>query len=483
MPDGGPRRATRYLGYLRLRPFDVSTAEGRGAERQRRIALTAVSSGAARVVAVGTSLAAIPIALRYLGPERYGVWATLAAISTMLVFADLGIGNGLLNLIAEAMSRGDPAAARRAVSTALVTLTLIAVALAAIFLVVFPIVPWSQVINVQSPLISGEAAPAVAAAAAMFVLSIPLGVVQRIQLGMQQGFRNSLWLAVGSILSLLGLLVAIALNAGLPAVVLALTGGPVLALALNWIVLLRQGGDWVRPSLRLAAAEPARRLARLGSLFFVLQLSFAIAYQSDVVIAGHLLGLEAASTYSVTLRLFLFGQSLATMVLIPLWPAYTEAIGRGDLRWVRATLRRSVIAAAILTTAWSIFLVLVGPSLLFRWLAPGIEPPFALIVGAAIWAIVSTTFSGVAMLLNAASVIRFQVITALVMVVVSVALSWLLALWVGLAGIIWGTLIAYVLCVGIPILTYLPRLIARLGRAGAVINQPSRPETPENVPS
>jgi O-antigen/teichoic acid export membrane protein len=457
-----PTRIGRYVDYLRLRPFETATATGRGAERQRRLALTALASAAARIVAIATSLAAIPLALGYLGPERYGLYATLSAVSTILVFADFGIGNGLLNLIAESSGHGDTAAARRSVSTAVFTLTAIALALGLVLAVAFAVVPWSSLANVHSATAVGEAAPAVGVAALAFVLSIPLGVVQRIQLGMQEGFRNSVWVAAGSVLSLVGVLLAIAIDAGTPGIVLALMGGPVLAMALNWVALQRRDLEWTRPSWSFVDSTIGRRLARLGFLFFVLQLCFAVSYQSDVLIAARVIGPEAAATYSVTLRLFLFGQSLATMVLIPLWPAYAEAIQRGDLPWVRRTLRRSIVAAALVTAGWSVLMAIGGPLLVFGLMAPGLTPPLALIAGAAVWAVLSTTFSAGAMVLNAASVIRFQVVTAVLMLVASVGLSWVMAIWYGLGGVIWGTVIAYLVCVGGPMVFYLPRLLARL---------------------
>ena len=457
-----PAWIARSVDYLRLRPFDTATATGRGAERQRRLALTAVASAVARIVAIATSLAAIPLALRYLGPERYGLYATLSAVSTILVFADFGIGNGLLNLVAESVGSGDTAAARRSVSTAVVTLTAIAVVLGLVLAAALLLVPWSSLANVHSPTAVAEAGPAVGVAALAFVLSIPLAVVQRIQLGMQEGFRNSLWVATGSVLSLAGVVIAIAADAGTPGVALALMGGPVLAMALNWVALQHRGLDWTRPAWGFVNRTIGRRLARLGFLFFVLQLSFAVSYQSDVLIAARVIGPEAAATYSVTLRLFLFGQSIATMILIPLWPAYAEAIQRGDLSWVRSTLRRSIVGAGLVTTGWSVCMTIGGPLLIFGLLAPGLNPPPALIAGAAVWAVVSTTFSAGAMLLNAASVIRFQVITALVMLVASVGLSWVMAIWYGLGGVVWGTVLAYVLCVGVPMIVYLPKLIAGL---------------------
>jgi hypothetical protein len=50
----------------------------------------------------------------------------------------------------------------------------------------------------------------------MFLINLPLGIVQRIQLGYQEGFQNNLWSIAGSLLGLTGVLLAIELKSGLP---------------------------------------------------------------------------------------------------------------------------------------------------------------------------------------------------------------------------------------------------------------------------
>jgi len=70
----------------------------------------------------------------------------------------------------------------------------------------------------------------------------------------------------------------------------------------------------------------------------------------------------------------------------------------------------------------------------------------------------------VAMLLNGASIMRFQVITALSMTVVSVTASIVGANAFGVAGIIWGTVLAFVVCTALPTAIYLPGVLRQLGR-------------------
>ena len=122
-------------------------------------------------------------------------------------------------------------------------------------------------------------------------------------------------------------------------------------------------------------------------------------------VAAAVLGPDAAATYAVTLRMFMLVPSMVGLVLLALWPAYTEAIARGDASWVRHTLRRSVIAASAASLASSALLVVAGPALIGLLTGDRVDPPFALLIGAAIWAVVNATFNGVTVLFNAASIV------------------------------------------------------------------------------
>ena len=96
-------RVKHYLNYLRIKPFDTSTNLGRAQERQRRFILTVLSNFAIKGITLFTTIISIRLTVNYLGAERFGMWALISTFSAMLAFADLGIGNGLLNSISDAL--------------------------------------------------------------------------------------------------------------------------------------------------------------------------------------------------------------------------------------------------------------------------------------------------------------------------------------------------------------------------------------------
>jgi O-antigen/teichoic acid export membrane protein len=450
------------------RQFDSSASPGtndvRRADRERRAAASSIAAIVARFLSLALSFLVVPLTIGYLGIERYGMLAALTGLMSMLVFADLGLSNGLMNIVSDANGKDDKSAAAIAVSSGFFMLAFVAIVVAAVFVLGFPYVDWAQLLGVKTASAVADAGPTAVVLLTLFVIGLPLGTIERIRLAYQEGFLNATAAIGAALLSLAALILVIVAGGGLPLVVLAISLPPVLALAINGLFLLRRR-PWLMPRFRRFQRPMAVRLARLGFLFFVLQLAVAVAYQSDVVVAAAVLGAGAAATYAVTLKVFLLVPSLVAMFLVTLWPAYTEALARHDGAWIRRTLRRSIWIALGATGVASLVLVIAGSWFIRTWTRNAVDPPFELLVGAALWAVVSTGFNAVAMLLNAASVMAFQVVAAVSMAALSITLSIALANTIGLAGIIWGTLLAYILVSALPVCIYLPRVLRQFGIA------------------
>jgi O-antigen/teichoic acid export membrane protein len=444
---------------LRTGDPDLASEPGRAAERHRRVALSALSSGLAWATSVLAAFVIVPVVLHHLGSERYGVFATITALAGLVGWADLGIGNGLINEVATAEGRDDRAAVERAVSTAFFTLVTLAVVLAVLFGVVYPFVPWPSVFNVSGQEASGVGA-AVAAFAVGVLLAMPLTVVQRTQIGMQEAFVASAWQTLGSLAGLAGVVATVAVGASLPYIVLAVSVTPALALLGNGAQLFYRRRTWLRPSLGRVNRATAGRLLRTGSLFFVLQVAVAVAYESDALVLTQILGPRAVTTYSVTMRLFLVVPAFAGFALAPLWPAYSEAIARGDGQWVRRTLWRAVRAGLLLSVGGAAILALMARPVVHLW--AGFSPPPLLIAAAALWIVVMTIAAVLAAFLNGARVIRAQIVLALLMMGANLGLSIVFTRWLGVSGVIWGSIAAQSAVVAIVLTALVPRVLSRV---------------------
>lgn len=454
-------RVRKFILLIRLRPFDIYTPEGRSSERHRRIFWTTVGSALATAVSIITSIITVSISLSYLGVERFGMWLLLISFKAMLVFADLGIGNGLLNLVSTAYGRDDRDNVKIQISSALAILGLISCIISIVFIVIYPMVHWDAVFNVTTEQASKEAGPTIAIFMFCSILNIPISIVSRIFDGYQEAYINSLWSVIGNITSLLFLFLFINLNTGLPFIVLALVGAPLLAQIFNGLFLFLHQKTWLKPKISFFSIKSTITILRLGSLFFILQLATSIGYESDTLLITQFIGVEAVADYAIPKRLFSMATIILGFVLSPLWPAYSEAISRKDSDWVKYIFFRSLRLSIFFGIVSAILLVSFSRLIIKMWVGEVIFPTWLLLIGLASWLILYSTLAPCAMLLNGASIVKFQVIIAIMMTTVNILCSILLVQKIGVPGPIFGTVISQIVCVLLPTIIFLKHYLKR----------------------
>jgi O-antigen/teichoic acid export membrane protein len=446
---------------LQFHAFDTSTEEGRSKERYRRLAWNTATSLAARLVSMLTVFATARLALNYLGNERYGLWMTLSSIVTLLGFADLGVGNGLLNEVSHAHGRRDHVAMRAAISSSLLILGLVGLGLLALLTFGYGFLPWDRLFNVKSVLSRSEAGPASAVFLACFALNLPLGTISRVYTGLQEAFVANLWQMGGNLLALAAVLTAVLTKAGLPWLVLALAAPPLLMLGVAGSFLFFRHRPWLKPSLTLASGPSARRLLGRGVFFLGFSVLSPLAFYSDNLIVAHLVSAEAVAGYAVTAKLFGLCTLLAGMVTGALWPAYAEANARQDYAWIQKALLRTLSWGSLTVCLPAAILCFIAPWVLRLWLGQALHPDMILLIGLALWALMSHVGFTVGNFLWSLNLLKYDLTISVGMTALALALKLGLTWKYGVPGVVWGLVIAYFLSC-LPHLWFIPRLFKRL---------------------
>jgi O-antigen/teichoic acid export membrane protein len=230
----------------------------------------------------------------------------------------------------------------------------------------------------------------------------------------------------------------------------------------------------LRPRLSSVKLSTVRLLGRSGWLFFVLGIAAAVGYQSDALVISVRLGANRVPEYVLPFRLFSLIPTFLGFFVLPLWATHAESLQRGEAERVRRTLRLSLMLSAAIATVASIILVFVSPAVIRLWAGPSVPTPsLGLLCCLALLAIALGLSGPIAMLLNGADVIGFQVAVASLMMVVNLVLSIALVVPIGVAGPPLATALAQVFCVLLPCAVYTRRLFDqhRLP-AGPVLQQP-----------
>ena len=432
----------KFKDILQFSSHKSDTDTGKSKERYRRILLTGGSTAIVKILSASINLITVPLTVNYLGAERYGLWMAISSIMALMSFADLGLGNGLLNAISKAHGKNSIKDAQTAVSSTFYMLLSISILLLLIFLIIYPFIEWQILFNAQFKLAIEESGPTMFVLVIIFLINMPLGIARRIQDGYQEGFKFQIWLIVGSIISLAGLLICIYLETGLPWLVFAFSSGQLTATLLNGIVLFGKRRNELLPRFSHFDFIAGKHLFRAGLIFFLLGFFTLLGNVTDGIILSHTLGPASVAGFEIVKKIFLF--SMFTQFIIqPLWPAFGEALESGDYNWARKTLTKAIKLSILSSAIISLPLLLFGKQIITVWVGPEFVPSWSLLIGFYVFVLFANYGGVMSTFLNSGALIKKQLLIIVLASVSSVFLKIVLSINFGVSGAIWATLIAY----------------------------------------
>jgi O-antigen/teichoic acid export membrane protein len=375
----------------------------------------------------------------------YGVWVTIGTTLAMLAVMDLGIGNTLTNSISKAYALGSKQLAGLYTASAFWMMFALALFLAGIGYPLWHVLNFGSIFNIHDPFAIRQSRDAVGVAYVIFLLGLPVNLINRILGGYQQLQIANYFSAAGAVLSLLAIVATTYFRGGLVVLVLAYSGSLLLSSMICMFWLFFSHMPWLLPSLSKVHIATAKQMLSFGGMMFLLQLSGLIVFNSDNLVIAHFMGPSQVTPYNVTWRLVGYAAILQTLLMPALWPAYSEAIVRGDAAWVRSTYRRTMWATMLFASACCLIFLLIGRSFIRIWAGPAAVPSEGLLIAMCVWTLIGTMMNNEATVLVAANEIRLQTALSLVAAPVNLCLSIFLVRRIGAIGVILGTIVSYIL--------------------------------------
>ncbi len=424
--------------------------ESRSIERYRLAILAMLANCLSSVLGMCVLLLTVPMTLPYLGAERFGVWMTVSSFAAFLSFLDFGIGNGIINRVAEANVKSEKEELAFVATHGLLILTVIG---ALIALITYPLIiylPWEKIIKLEEAQNAAEINLTIIVFHILFSISIPLGGILKIYQGLQMAWQPHLIRGLASIASLAAVYVLAEQQAGIPALLIATYGiqtiFPVfLLLSLTKKKILRIGAlnsmDWMAQS---------SMLFKSGGLFLILQVGGLLVWSVDSVIIAATLGAASVTQFVLVQRIFQFVLVPIGIATSPLWGAYADAHARGDELFVARTLRKTIIFTIVISLVSVVILSLLFPKIFEIWIDRAEYVPAALIWSYAGLVFLMATGSTFSVFMNGTGRLRMQVALISLFCIIVIPLKYFGVANSGVEGLICATIMGYMLIVVVP---------------------------------
>ncbi|MBI3769764.1 MAG: polysaccharide biosynthesis protein [Deltaproteobacteria bacterium] len=311
---------------------------------RKRILHNVASNYAAMLLSLGVGLLLTPFVLARLGPTIYGLWALVGSIVSYGSLLDFAISAAIIKYVAEHRARGEHAAAREMVATAVAVYLVVGAIVAALTIAVAPAV--ASLIQVP---------PDQRATVARLVLLMGIGVALAIPCSTPTAVLRGLHR-----FDLAGLLIVVStLVRATGIVAVLLLGGGVLGLAavnIAVLVLMQAPSVWliyrVAPELRFGVRDASitrlRRVLSFSSSLAVMNTAGHLQTKTDEIVIGALMPLRAVTPYAIAHRLSDLPQILTDQfmrVLLPIASELEAGVQRERLLRLYITATRLTLVA------------------------------------------------------------------------------------------------------------------------------------------
>lgn len=375
--------------------------------RNRRILAGIIGGAIGRSAALLAPFIVMPVLLKHLGHTNFGVWMTALSITSMSMFVDLGVGNGLLTKLSSAYGRQDFSEMRGLISSAYAALIAISASL-------LGVLGLALLILYSGPFhwAGGEgASPAVWIAVvclATFLAGVPASLIQKVFYACQLVWLSNVWQVAGAIFSVLACLGAIQLGWGFWQVIAAYSVPPVIMMIVAAMWFFRRQPE-LTPRLREVSTENVRKLLAIGARFLLLGVATSIALNVDNVIIANKLGPAVVTEYAVPAKLASVLGLMVTTLFLPLWPANAEALVRGDFAWIRRSTRLMSLVGGGSVAVVGVGLVIFSNTIMSLWMGTTFRDQHLVLGFLVTTFILMAVTSPSQMLLNSAGSLKVQI--------------------------------------------------------------------------
>lgn len=304
--------------------------------------ISALLNLALKPISMILSFVYIPLLITYLGTEKYGLWATMLSIISWINYCDVGVGQGLRNLLSKELTHNQYKDAQRTISTAYFIITIISTIMLAISICIISSANLYKLFNTSIDL-KIPLYICFAFICLNFILALCNMVLFALQLSEQVAIRN----CITQVLNILGLFFLKSFSSENLIYVSILFGFTSSITYIYTSCNLIKKYPFLNLDYTKIDSKKIKDISNLGIKFFLVQIPLIIISSMDNLLVTHLYGASSTTVYSVANSVFHAAASLFGAYIVPYWSQTTVAMARGDINWIKKASKRLNILAIL----------------------------------------------------------------------------------------------------------------------------------------
>lgn len=385
-----------------------------------------------------------PISLNYLGEEKFAIFLIMVSMVDWFAEFDIGIGNGLRNRLGEALADDNEEDARGYISTAYFALGSIFSGVALIAIGFSFIIPWADWLEAD-PTLDRQIMILAVMMFGAFAINFIAAMIYQVFFALQRtGIVNLFGLIVkASFLALIIILMytteeSLVLYGAAKTFTFAFIP---LAIGLYYFNFSKDLKKF-KPSLKYVKRHYFDKMFSLGFQFFMIKISMVIIHQTNNILIAKFVSLEEVTTYEAAYKFLSVFLLVFVIFTNQLWSASVEAYRKGDLVWMRNTIK-SVVKIWLGTVLITFLMVLISPLFYKLWLGDK-EIPLAITIVVAVSVSITNWVNLFNLITNGTGKIRLQMYAWIFASIINIPLSIFFAttMELGTVGIVMGTIVS-----------------------------------------
>lgn len=406
-----------------------------GTDRSVAVKKNIVGSLFVKGCSIIISLLIVPLTLGYVSSDLYGIWLTLSSIIMWLNFFDIGFTLGLKNKLTEAIALGDMQRGKVLVSTTYFMMIAIFIPLCILLEMIIPHINWASFLNVTGNY-NPDIIKTLHILAACLCVQMIVNVLTAVLAAYQKVALSSAFPVIGNFISLfIILLLTKYCPPSLSLLALAISTIPIFVIIIASFILFSSSFKAVAPSWNFVKKKQIKDLFNLGSKFFLIQAQIVVLYQCTNILISNLSGPSDVTSYNIAYKYITISMMILTIIMAPLWPAFTEAYTKNDYSWMKNVYNKMCKLWGGLTVI-VILMIIVSPIVYQLWIGEKAHVPLIMTVLIGIYTIVHSWDIIQVNMINGVGAIKLQTYITLIGLIVHIPLSLFLGRYVSCYGVI-----------------------------------------------